>query len=239
MLPKSLPLLLVNPILVRVQSYEYLHHLASWCKCMTPEQSILLDGLKIMGETFWGPSVEGCAEMVKEKYLDRLYSLTSVLKTGAGDGLHEIVSIIRSFPDGDSLYQHLEEGYVRLFISAKGGITAPLYESCYEFEGAQLMGRAAAKMKERFEVKGLSVADTIQEPPDHLSIELEYLYFLLDKGWGEKDDALVAAGSTFATEIMLQWVSKLHERLASETQCLFYPLMVSRLEDILRTIGES
>ncbi|NIQ90076.1 MAG: molecular chaperone TorD family protein, partial [Desulfobacterales bacterium] len=74
------------------------------------------------------------------------------------------------------MYQHLEEGYVRLFISAKGGITAPLYESCYEFEGAPLMGRAAAEMKERFETKDLSVADTIQEPPDHLSIELEYLY---------------------------------------------------------------
>lgn len=206
---------------------------------MTPEQSILLDGLKIMGQTFWGPSVEGCTEMVKENYLNRLDSLTSVLKTEAGDGLHEIGSIIKSFPDGDSLYQHLEEAYVRLFISAKGGITAPLYESCYEFEGAPLMGRAAAEMKERFEAKGLSVADTIQEPPDHLSIELEYLYFLLDKGWGEQDDALVDEGSTFADEIMLQWASKLHERLASETQCLFYPLMVSILEDILRTIGES
>ena len=177
--------------------------------------------------------------MVKEKYLDRLQSLTSVLKSGADNGLHEIISIIQSFPDGDSLYQHLEEGYVRLFISAKGGIAAPLYESCYEFEGAPLMGKAATEMKERFEVKGLSVADTIQEPPDHLSMELEYLYFLLDKGWRDQDGALVAEGSAFAAETMLPWVSKLHERLASEKQCLFYPLMVSILEDILRTIGES
>ena len=90
-----------------------------------------------------------------------------MLKTGAVDGLHEIISIIKSFPDGDSLYQNLEEGYVRLFISAKGGITAPLYESCYEFEGAPLMGRAAIEMKERFEAQDLSVADNIQEPPDH------------------------------------------------------------------------
>ena len=206
---------------------------------MTPEQVILLDGLKIMGQTFWGPSVVECTEMVKENYLNRLDSLTSVLKTGAGNRLHEIGSIIKSFSDGDSLYQHLEEGYVRLFISAKGSITAPLYESCYEFEGAPLMGRAATEMKERFEGKDLSVADTIQEPPDHLSIELEYLYFLLDKGWRDQDGALVNEGSAFAAETMLPWVSKLHERLASEKQCLFYPLMVSILEDILRTTGES
>ena len=206
---------------------------------MTREQTILLDGLKIMGRIFWGPSLEECTEMVREVYLNRLDSLTSVLKTGASNGLHEIISIIQSFPDGDSLYQHLEEGYVRLFISAKGGIAAPLYESCYEFEGAPLMGAAATEMKERFDAKGLSVVDTIQEPPDHLSMELEYLYFLLDKGWRDQDGALVTEGSAFAAETMLPWVSKLHERLASEKQCLFYALMVSILEDILRTIGES
>ena len=129
---------------------------------MTREQDTLLAMLKTIAQAFWGPSLEACTEMVKENYLNRLDSLTSVLKTGADNRLHEIGSIIRSFSDGDSLYQHLEEGYVRLFISAKGGITAPLYESCYEFEGAPLMGRAATEMKGRFEAKGLSVADTVQ-----------------------------------------------------------------------------
>jgi TorA maturation chaperone TorD len=204
---------------------------------MRREQTILLDGLKIMGRIFWGPSLEECTEMVQEKYLDRLESLTSVLKTGAVDGLHEIVSIIKSFPGGDSLYQHLEEGYVRLFISAKGSITAPLYESCYEFEGAPLMGRAAAEMKERFEAKGLSVAETIQEPPDHLSIELEYLYFLLDKGWGEQDDALVAEAAEFASDTLLPWVSELSEKLASEEECRYYPLMATIVVEILSVIG--
>ena len=125
---------------------------------MTPEQTILLDGLKMMAQIFWGPSGDKCAEMVGEIYLDRLQSLTSVLKADTVGALDQIVSIIKGFPGGDSLYQHLEEGYVRLFISAKGGITAPLYESCYEFEGAPLMGRAAAEMKERF-VKWGSIAE--------------------------------------------------------------------------------
>ena len=204
---------------------------------MTPEQTIVLDGLKIMGQTFWGPSIEGCSEMVKEDYLNRLDSLTSLLKTGADDDLQGIVSILKTFPDGDSLYQHLEEGYVRLFISAKGGITAPLYESCYEFEGAPLMGRAAAEMKERFKTKNLSVADTIQEPPDHLSIELEYLYFLLDKGWREEDDALVTEAAEFASDTMLPWVSELSEKLASEEKCQYYPIMAAIVVEILNFIG--
>jgi TorA-specific chaperone len=204
---------------------------------MTPEQTILLDGLNMMAQTFWGPSVEGCTEMVQENYLNRLDSLTSVLKTGGGNRLHEIGSIIRSFPDGDSLYQHLEEGYVRLFISAKGGIVAPLYESCYEFEGAPLMGRAATEMKERFEAKGMSVADNVQEPPDHISIELEYLYFLLDKGWREKYDALIVEAAEFSSDTLLPWVSELSEKLASEEECQYYPLMATIVVEILTVIA--
>jgi TorA maturation chaperone TorD len=165
--------------------------------------------------------------------------LESILPGRSFDFLDQIVSTIKSFPDVDSLYQHLEECYVRLFISAKGGIVAPLYESCYEFEGAPLMGRPATEMKERFEAKALSVADNIQEPPDHISIELEYLYFLLDKGWGDQDGALVTEGLAFAAETMLPWVSELSKKLASEGDCRYYPIMVSILEDILRTIGES
>ena len=54
---------------------------------MTPERIILLDGQKIMGQTFWGPSLEECTEMVQENYLNRLDSLTSVLRSGAGNRL--------------------------------------------------------------------------------------------------------------------------------------------------------
>ena len=204
---------------------------------MTPEQTILLDGLKMMGQIFWGPSLEACTEMVKEPYLDRLQSLKSILPGSSLDSLDQIVATIKSFPDGDSLYQHLEECYVRLFISAKGGIVAPLYESCYEFEGAPLMGRAATEMKKRFEAQGLSVADNIQEPPDHLSIELEYLYFLLDKGWRDQDGVLVTEGSAFAAETMLPWVSNLSERLAPEGDCRYYPLMAAVLMQILTVLA--
>ena len=205
---------------------------------MAREEKVLLDGLKIMGRIFWGPSLEVCTEMVGEGYLDRLQSLKAILPDRSLDSLGQLVSTIKSFPDGESLYQHLEEGYVRLFISAKGGIMAPLYESCYEFEGAPLMGRAAAEMRERFEAKGLSVADTIKEPPDHLAIELEYLYFLLDRGWRDKDVTLISEAATFARETMLPWVSVFEEKLAHEKTCRFYPVAARILVEVLNSIGE-
>ena len=97
--------------------------------------------------------------------------------------------------------------------------------------------KLSADQVREFETKGLSVADTIQEPPDHLSIELEYLYFLLDKGWRDQDGALVTEGSAFAAETMLPWVSKLSERLASEGDCRYYPLMAAVLMQILTVLA--
>ena len=205
---------------------------------MTRAEKVLLEGLKIMGRILWGPSLEACTEMVGETYLERLQSLKAILPVRSVDSLSQLVSTIKTFPDGESLYQYLEEGYVRLFISAKGGITAALYESCYEFEGAPLMGRAAAEMKERFEAKGLFISENVHEPPDHIAIELEYLYFLLDKGWGEQDHALVAEAVEFARETMLPWVSVFEEKLAQKKKCSFYHLVARILVEILNIIGE-
>lgn len=205
---------------------------------MTREQNILLDGLKMVSQIFWGPSGDRCVEMVEEDYLVRLEELTAVIDEKSRGNLRQILSIIRSFKDGDSLCEYLEPAYVRLFISAKEGIPAPLYESCYEYENAPLMGKPASAMKERFEAKGLSIADEILEPPDHVSIELEYLYFLLEKGWNDKDEAFITEASAFASDVMLPWVSKLSKRLASEKECRFYPLSATVLMGILTILGD-
>ncbi|UCE83411.1 MAG: molecular chaperone TorD family protein [Deltaproteobacteria bacterium] len=205
---------------------------------MTREQNILLDGLKMVSQIFWGPSGDRCVEMVEEDYLVRLEELTAVIDEKSRGNLRQILSVIRSFKDGDSLCEYLEPAYVRLFISAKEGIPAPLYESCYEYENAPLMGKPASAMKERFEAKGLSIADEILEPPDHVSIELEYLYFLLGKGWNDKDEAYITEASAFASDVMLPWVSKLSKRLASEKECRFYPLSATVLMGILTILGD-
>jgi TorA maturation chaperone TorD len=71
---------------------------------------------------------------------------------------------------------------VRLFISNRTGITAPLFHSCYASGDGLLMGEPARMMREVLAAQGLDLAETVHEPPDHLSIELEYLYYLRERG---------------------------------------------------------
>jgi TorA-specific chaperone len=94
-------------------------------------------------------------------------------------------------------------------------------------------------MQRRFQSKGLSLAEDVGEPPDHLAIELEYLYFLLDKGWDDNDDRLITEASSFAAGVMIPWLVKLDQGITiNEPPGRFYPSLVSLLISLLQFIGK-
>jgi TorA-specific chaperone len=99
------------------------------------------------------------------------------------------------------------------------------------------MGPAAVLMQKRLDSSSLSLPDSMHEPPDHLSIELEYLYFLLEKGWADNDSEILSEAVSFAGDTMLPWVTLLGERIANETDCRFYPLITSATVSILDFLG--
>ena len=208
-------------------------------------QTALLEGVALLSRFYWGPTDDGSRGILEGNYLRPFEDLKLVLNYKPPGILDELKSISSSFTGEDKIFQYLEQAYVRLFINSRDGVTAPLYASCYEAGGgsgvdAPLMGPPAVLMKKRFESKGLSLGDHIHEPPDHLSIELEYLYFLLKRGWSDDDAALKDEAVSFAGKILLPWVIKFQERLvAVETECRFYHLTTAILCAILRFIGAS
>jgi TorA-specific chaperone len=206
------------------------------------QTAALLDGIRKLSDLFWGPDIKGCGELLSGGYWHSFMELDAMLKFDPPDIVQKIETDLENFTDADSLYNYLETAYVRLFISHRDGIGAPLYESCYfgvgPGETAPLMGEPAIRMKQRFESKGLSVDSNIHEPPDHLAIELEYLYFLLSKGWENQDGALVTEAGSFAAETMLPWVLKLQKRIAIQAPDHLYFFLVSILMAVLDRIGQ-
>jgi TorA maturation chaperone TorD len=204
--------------------------------------SALVAGIKILSELFWGPNLQKCREIVAGTYFQPFTALKNVLNFEPPDVLQRIESGLKNFSDADSLFQYLEPQYVRLFISHRYGIAAPLYESCYAGvepgETASLMGAPAIMMNKRLQSSGLSIGDSISEPSDHISIELEYLYYLLERGWAEGRPALFNEAVSFAANTMLPWVSMFRERLAGESECRFYFFIASIVTAGLGFISE-
>jgi TorA maturation chaperone TorD len=205
------------------------------------QQHALLELFKELISIFWGPDLQKCNEILQKPFLSLIDKLSTQADFRNFETLTEIKSVLNKFTSAEALFHHLEEAYVRLFVSDRTGVIAPLYASCYAStasgEKALLMGEPAIDMKKRFVSKGLSLSNEIHEPPDHISIELEYLYFLLDKGWADDDRDLIREASAFVADVMLPWVSKFQTGLEAEKKCRFYPLMASMLKTILENIA--
>ena len=208
-------------------------------------QKAFLEGIASLAGIYWGPDAESSRDLLRGVYLKPFEALKPIVGYEPPGILDQLKAINTSFTDEYEIFQSLEQSYVRLFINSRDGITAPLYASCYEAgstagEDAALMGLPAVLMKERFESKGLSLGNHIHEPPDHLAIELEYLYFLLASGWADDKAALRDEAVSFAADVLLPWVIKFEERLgAVETESRFYQLTTAVLRAILRFIGAS
>ena len=201
-------------------------------------QTALLDGLAALARVFWGPDPESSRELLKGTLLRPFDELAFRVEFEHPDILTDLKDIVNGFGDENELSLYLEAAYVRLFINSRGGITAPLYASCYDDgaasdENAPLMGPPAVLMRKKLESKGLEMSETMHEPPDHLSIELEYLYFLLKNGWADNDHALLSEAVSFTGDTMLPWVTQLRKRIADENRCRFYPMMIGIAVSIL------
>ena len=203
----------------------------------------VLEGVEIMCRVFCGPDLESCRHMIEGNFFQSFETIFTKPEAKPSVILDNINSIINRFDTDQSLFHHLNECYVRLFVNNKEGITTPLYQSCYEFENAPMMGESAVKMKNRFKSKGLSMENRVHEPPDHLAIELEYLFFLLqDSRAGQDDnpDKFVSnEAASFAAETMLPWVIVFNQRLKSVTDdCRFYALASGILVLLLSLISD-
>lgn len=187
-----------------------------------------------MCRLFWGPDLESCAQMMEPHFFESFEALFKEVKSEPLMITGQIRSIVHTFDTVQAFYDHLNQCYVTLFVNSREGILAPLYESCYAYENAPMMGKAAVEMTQRFTSKGLSMENIVHEPPDHLAVELEYLFFLLQ----EKEELISKEAAAFAGDIMLPWVKIFNQRLEQvDEDCRFYSFAAGILVLLLQQIS--
>ena len=206
-------------------------------------KNAFLDCLALLSRAFWGPDRESCRAMLRGDFLRPFEILSSLMPVDPSPALAEINAFIATHNDPDSLLEPLEESYVRLFISHRDGIAAPLYQSCYTAGQPSagrglLMGTPAAEMQRRLRSVGLGLDEKISRIPDHLSVELEYLYYLIqDPSWTENSQSAKQARS-FCADVMLPWILEFKNRLGGvPVDNPFYPRMADLLVSLVNLIS--
>jgi ferredoxin/TorA maturation chaperone TorD len=86
--------------------------------------------------------------------------------------------------------QRLQRHHFTLFVTATSGIPCPPFESAYMAVGAGDEGRLLATIERDYATVGLYISPEQKQPPDHISIELEFMAIICGReaeAWEAKE----------------------------------------------------
>ncbi|MCF8041863.1 MAG: molecular chaperone TorD family protein [Desulfarculaceae bacterium] len=199
------------------------------------DQETILDGLSLLARLYWGPDQELCQELAGPEGRD-LFTRLARLRPDAAPTLRSMQAHLQLAESSQALCEELETAYVATHVNSPQGAGAPLYHSCYVGQGL-VMGPPAGAMTLRLEQAGLSLGEKSGEPPDHLSVELEYLIFLLEEGLAGRRDQGASEAGDMARRFMLPWVKEFAQRQDDAPSPLL-PLAAKLLVALLEYVAE-
>ena len=124
--------------------------------------------------------------------------------------------------------EDLTVNYAKLFIGPNE-LIAPPYGSVYVDKERRLMGASTIEVIEIYREAGLSMDEEFREVPDHITAELEFMYYLIFKEVealekSENNTALYFMGMqvSFFSRFLGQWLLPFCEKIKEGTDNEFY-----------------
>lgn len=122
----------------------------------------------------------------------------------------------------------LSVAYTRLFLGPPA-MLAPPYASYYLDRNAGVMGPSSVEMMKLYSRAGLRIDDEFKEMPDHITVVLEFLYFLLFRkgllptGTAPADEAeLENTMVLFLKNYFFPWIPEFCGRITAAGEHPFY-----------------
>lgn len=125
--------------------------------------------------------------------------------------------------------------YTRLFLGPYEILAKP-YGSCYLDGEKVVMGDSTVNALECYRAGGFEPDEDFRELPDHIAVELEFLYLLsfraakaLAEGDGSTATEARTISRTFLHSHIGRWVGDFSGRIVKGAQLKFYPLLAELL----------
>ena len=118
--------------------------------------------------------------------------------------------------------------YARLFVGPYS-LPAPPYGSIYLENERKIMGGSTLDARQRYRSFGLDVSDHIREAPDHITIELEFMFFLIyteieavRSGAPGKTRDLLLHQRSFLFDHLSEWIPGFTDCILQYSKTRFY-----------------
>jgi TorA maturation chaperone TorD len=134
-------------------------------------------------------------------------------------------------------HEELSVAFSKLFVGPFE-LRAPPYGSVYTDEGRRIMGDSTVEIQKFYSDAGLTIRDDFKELPDHISIELEFMYYLifkeieaLEKLQNDRALEYLKNQDIFLNKFLCRWVVPFCKNIYEGTGNNFY----RSLADCVRT----
>lgn len=204
-----------------------------------PIRILCYDALTTLIRIFWGPDIEFCQEVMDGRFAGLLRDVADAFHVDMRITMAEAEDFAGRYESAEALLGDLSEGYISLFVNDINGTPVPLYHSCHAASENGFMGLPAVDMANRIAHHSLAIYLPGNEPADHLAIELEYLYYLLNNGWTTSCSADIQEAMLFCAHSMNGWVGRLYGRIAADGRFPFYAIAARLLCSIVDIFSES
>lgn len=163
-------------------------------------------------------------------------------------GEHLVEAVQGAFPEAEDLALQLADAlrtssqeellldYARLFLGPFEIISHP-YGSVYLDGEKVVMGNSTMQLRDLYRQAGFEVAEDIREVPDHIAIELEFLYLLIfligQANSDEESNRLQALKCKFLSAHLGKWVGPFAEAVRKGAESNFYRLLADLTEQLV------
>jgi putative dimethyl sulfoxide reductase chaperone len=174
-------------------------------------------------------------EFAEERVFDEMQAAALPLDAELSASAQRLASAFESAP-----LQELLIDYARLFLGPNETFALP-YGSVWLTGEKALMQDSTLAVRALYEQAGFEVDESFRELPDHVAVELEFLYLLKfreSEALHQRDDAALAANAMqrrdFLNNHLGRWIGPFTAAMREHAQTAFYRELASLTECFVR-----
>jgi TorA maturation chaperone TorD len=187
-------------------------------KNLLKDESSRMETFRLLSACYFLPDAE-----LSEKLENLEFNMTNVCEPA----VEWIQNMRKEFEAGASL-EPLKVDFSKLFVGPYKLFAAP-YGSVYLDSERKMMGDSTLDVKNRYREEGLDTAKNFKDAPDHISAELEFMYFLIFKEIEAfaNSDIETAIGfiqkqRSFLEDHLMAWVPEFANNIIESAENPFY-----------------
>jgi TorA maturation chaperone TorD len=189
------------------------------------------DSFKLMAACFYQPQLNVFQE---ERLLNNLVETLKMVCLSASVDAGNMTIALNMHSEEELLID-----YAKLFVGPNELLAAP-YGSIYLEKDRRVMGDSTMEVIEFYKSHGLVMDEDFKEVPDHIAVELEFMYYLIFKEIEaiEKSDmasaiATIEAQEFFMNKFLRSWADKLAEKIIKHAETSFYRALAGCLSSFI------